>query len=216
MVTIAFLHRSCCCCCLLIPLAKVLADAFGQGSGSHLCSMPLITQPAALRASYLRSGRMQLFNPFSIGVQALVSTISRENRGHPFWEGRGVSVAEMEAWLWQFLRLDKRNSPTTASSMVVGLWGLARRQCIRGISNSIILLPVQSRAARWRAGFAGISSSVPTSSCTLSICQFGTQSLFVKAVLSFFLETLSNRLTTATSTALLFSSCWILSCTPTA
>ena len=112
VVTIAFLHRACCCCCLLIPLAKVLADAFGQGSGSHLCPMPLITQPAALRASYLRSGRMQPFNPFSIGVQALVSTISRENRGHPFWEGRGVSVAEMEAWLWQFLRLDKRNSPT--------------------------------------------------------------------------------------------------------
>ena len=113
VVTIAFLHRACCCCCLLIPLAKVLADAFGQGSGSHLCSMPLITQPAAPRASYLRSGRMQPFNPFSIGVQALVSTISRENRGHPFWEGRGVSVAEMGAWLWQFLRLDKRNSPTT-------------------------------------------------------------------------------------------------------
>ena len=68
------------------------------------------------------------------------------------------------------------------NSMVVGLWGLARRQCIRGISNSIILLPVQSRAARWRAGFAGISSSAPTGSSTLSICQFGTESLFVKAV----------------------------------
>ena len=99
-------------------------------------------------------------------------------------------------------------------SMVVGLWAgcLARRQCIRGISNSIILLPVQSRAARWRAGFAGISSSAATGTCTLSICQFGTENLFVKAVLSFFLQTLSNRLTTANSTALLFSGCWILSC----
>ena len=101
------------------------------------------------------------------------------------------------------------------SSMVVGLWAgcLARRQCIRGISNSIILLPVQSRAARWRAGFAGISSSAAaTGTCTLSICQFGTENLFVKAVLSFFLQTLSNRLTTATSTALILSGCWILSC----
>ena len=73
------------------------------------------------------------------------------------------------------------------SSMVVGLWAgcLARRQCIRGISNSIILLPVQSRAARWHAGFAGISSSAATGTCTLSICQFGTQNLFCEGCFEF-------------------------------
>ena len=63
-------------CCLLIPLAKVLADAFGQGSGSHLCPMLLITQPAALQASYLRSGRMHPFNPQSIAVHASVQPLA--------------------------------------------------------------------------------------------------------------------------------------------
>ena len=34
-------------------------------------------------------------------------------------------MAEMEAWLWQFLRLDKRNSPTRqygSGSVAVGAW----------------------------------------------------------------------------------------------
>ena len=75
VVTVAFLHRAR-CCCLLIPLAKVLADAFGQGSGSHLCPMLLITQPAALQASYLRSGRMHPFNPQSIAVHASVQPLA--------------------------------------------------------------------------------------------------------------------------------------------
>ena len=209
MVTIAFLHRAC-CCCLLIPLAKVLADAFGQGSGSHLCSMPLITQPAALRAPICGQGGCNhsihsrlVFRLWYQQSHARIEVIHSEKGGASVWP-------RWRPGFGNFSGLMRGTRPP--NSMVVGLWGLARRQCIRGISNSIILLPVQSRAARWRAGFAGISSSAPTSSCTLSICQFGTESLFVKAVLSFFLQTLSNRLTTATSTALILSGCWILSC----
>ena len=89
VVTVAILHRAR-RCCLLIPLAKVLADAFGQGSGSHLCRMLLITQPAALQASYLRSGRMHPFNPQSIVVHASLQTLAAiAEEGSSFLGGPG-------------------------------------------------------------------------------------------------------------------------------
>ena len=78
VVTVAFR------CCLLIPLAKVLADAFGQGSGSHLCPMLLITQPAALLSAAVRKDA-PIQSP---AVHALLQPLAIAGGGSSFLGGR--------------------------------------------------------------------------------------------------------------------------------